>query len=150
MTEEPPAKKHSTNARFKMMLAGALLITAGAVTYYQLAVDEDGTEQLATEVGDTSYDVRCSGCDESFTLPAREYLRQTAARPRGAGGIVCPKCGAKKAWRAESFTIPDRKAGESEADYEKRTWGSLGRSRLKPGVTLDPPAESKATGDLGD
>ncbi len=150
MTEDTPANKSGIQARFKVMLTAALFIAAGVVTYYRLAGDADATVQLAAELGDATYDVRCGGCNESSTMPAREYLRQTAALPRGAGGIVCPRCGASKAWRAESFTIPDQNAGEPEADYEERAWGALGRSRLKPGVTLDPPTVSETTGDLGD
>ena len=149
MTEQPPTHESSGRARFKVMLTVAMLAAAGAVTYHQLADDENAAEQLATAVGDATYDVRCSGCNESFTMSAAEYIPLAAAASGDAGGIVCPKCGAGKAWRAESFTIPDQKTGESEADYEKRTWGSLGRSRLKPGVTLDPPTGSETPGESG-
>ncbi len=52
-------------------------------------------------VKDQAWKVKCGACNETFTLPADQYVAAVENRSAESAGIVCERCGESAAWRAD-------------------------------------------------
>jgi hypothetical protein len=67
--------------------------------YASLGSDETISDREVIEhLGDSTFSVHCEACQETYTMPAGDYVRGLGSA-KGDRGVKCLKCGSRKAWR---------------------------------------------------
>ena len=130
----------------KVGLSAAMLIVAGILGYRHLAgADDSAGPEVMASLQDKTWKVECTACGEAYTMPAAEYMALVEDRSAEAAGIVCDRCGASAAWRADR-----------PIEYTDEQWkaGWVGRdvliSDLKAWHKAHPEAESVAANPDGE
>ena len=145
------AKNQSGDGRWnrrslKVGLSAAMLITAGILGYRHLAgADDSAGHEVMASLQDKTWNVECAACGEAYTMPAAEYMALVEDCSVEAAGIVCDRCGASAAWRADrpiEYTNEQWKAGWAGRDVLI--------SELKAYHKAHPEAEQVAANPEGD
>lgn len=103
-------KGNSANTR-KIVLAVGLILAAAGVWYRSTSAERAVHREAQEAVAGRTYVVKCEACQNSFEMPAPEYLSQLTP-----DGVTCPKCSKRAARMVRDAEDVDPETFREEAN----------------------------------
>lgn len=102
MAKNENRERKSNRRNLKIGMSAVMLLAAGIIGFRHFAnADPYVVPELTASVKDQEWKIECGVCSETFTLPADQYVTAVENRSAESAGIVCERCGASAAWRAD-------------------------------------------------